>query len=426
MIFYDIAFIIFSVFYISFSIYKKGFRGFNLKMRMGFIPAELKKELRGNKNIWIHAVSVGEVMVLMQFLQRLKENFPDHHIVISTTTKAGNTVAKKIAGRDISVMYSPLDLSFAVKKFINIIAPKIFIIVETEIWPNIIKIMKKRKIPVVIINGRISTRAFKRYNVGKLFLRPVLKNIDLFCMQNQVYASRIISIGAPNDKVKITGNMKFDAVSDGMDQIKNTRELLGLGQKDILIVAGSTHNGEEEILINAYKSLKKDFYNLQLLIAPRHIERAPKIKSLIKAKGFVPLRISKIFNQGMESKPEDKIFLLDEVGFLKSFYSAADIVFVGGSLIPHGGQNPIEPAYFSKPIIFGPFMFNFEDMSAALLNEGAAIEAKDENELKRALVSLIGDPKKCHAMGFFAKKAIEKNKGASEKNMESIKVLMKG
>ena len=401
MILYDIIFLIFSVFYIPFSIYKKGLRSFNIKARMGFIPEGIKSKLRSSENIWIHAVSVGEIMLLGPFIESLKKYFPASTVVISTTTNPGYEVAVRNFKDQAVIVYSPLDLSFVISRFLKIIRPKIFIVVETEIWPNLIRVMKSRGIPVVVINGRISDRSFKRYLVARPFLKSTLRRVDLFCMQSEPDARRMGSIGAEPEKIKVTGNMKFDITIAAGDRPEITKGFLGLGEKDILIVAGSTHRGEEEILLEAYRALSKDFKNLKLLIAPRHINRAPEIKKLIN---------------NMQG-----VFLLDTVGRLKYFYSIADIVFIGGSLVPHGGQNPIEPAYFSKPIIFGPNMFNFKAISEILLKNTAAIEVKDERGLEKAVYLLAGDPKKARAMGFFAKKALEENKGATARNVELVR-----
>jgi len=401
MILYDIIFLIFSIFYIPFSIYKKGFRSFNIKARMGFIPEDVKSKLRSSENIWIHAVSVGEIMLLGPFIESLKKEFPCRTVVISTTTNPGHEVAVRNFKDQAVIVYSPLDLSFAVSRFLKIIKPKIFIVVETEIWPNLIRVMKARGIPIVVINGRISNRSFKRYIMARPFLKSTLGRINLFCMQSEPDAERIISIGAPPDRIKVTGNMKFDIVITAGDRPDITKGLLGLNEKDILMVAGSTHKGEEDILLEAYKALSKDFKNLKLLIAPRHINRIPQIKKL--------------------TKNVQGVFLLDTIGQLKYFYSIADIVFIGGSLVPHGGQNPIEPAYFSKPIIFGPYMFNFKYISEILLKNTAAMEVKDKNGLEKAVSLLADDPKKSKAMGFFAKKTLEENKGATARNVELIK-----
>jgi 3-deoxy-D-manno-octulosonic-acid transferase len=322
-------------------------------------------------------------------------------VVVSVTTNPGYEVAlRNFKGRAV-IVYSPLDLSFVIRRFFNIIRPKIFIVVETEIWPNLIRFMKARGVPVVVINGRISDRSFKRYMMARPLLKTTLRKIDLFCMQSGPDAERIVRIGAPQDKIRVTGNMKFDIVIVSGDRPEIKKGLLGLSEKDILLVAGSTHKGEEKVLLEAYRDLIKDFNNLKLLIAPRHINRALEIKKLINS------------TQG--------VFVLDTVGQLKYFYSIADIVFIGGSLVPHGGQNPIEPAYFSKPIIFGPNMSNFKYISEILLKNAAAVEVNDKDGLKKAVSLLINDPKKSRAMGFFAKKSLEENKGATLRNVELLK-----
>lgn len=405
MIFYDIVFILFSLLYVPFSICKKGIRSFNVKERLGFISKDLIVSLRSPDNIWIHAVSVGEVMVLGPFIEKIKKDLPRLKIVLTTTTNTGYYVAKKNFSQSAVVLYSPFDLSFAVRKFFALIRPKVLVIVETEIWPNLMRAAKKAAAPVVIINGRISLRSFKKYSLARPFLKSTLKKIDLFCMQSEGDAERMVAIGADKEKIKVTGNMKFDIDISMSNKQPVSRQHLGLAENDILIVAGSTHKGEEEILLQVYRDLSKEFKNLKLLIAPRHVNRAPQIKKLIGSM------------QG--------VFLLDTIGHLKEFYSISDIVFIGGSLVPHGGQNPIEPAYFSRPVIFGPHMFNFSHIASVLLKEKAAMQVRDEESLKAAVISLIKDPKKARAMGVFAKKAVEENKGVSSRNLDLIKNFMR-
>ena len=403
MIFYDVAFIIFSILYIPFAFFKKGKRVFNLRPRFGVDLTGLKGQMDSGKNIWIHAVSVGEVMVLGPFLDKIKSELAGARIVLSVTTKTGYEIAKKNFSEKAAILYSPVDLSFVVRRFFNAIRPDILIVVETEIWPNLLAEAKKRSVPVVLINGRISYRSFKRYVMAKPLLIPTLKKIDLFCMQGAVDAARIIAIGAQKQKVEVTGNMKFDAVITVVPD-QDYRIKMGLGEKDILLVAGSTHKGEEKVLLEAYESLKREFDNLRLLIAPRHVNRAGEIKKL--------------------TKNIDGVFVLNTMGHLKNIYAAADIVFIGGSLIPHGGQNPIEPAYFARPIIFGPYMFNFQSIKEALLKEKAAIIVKGAEELKEAVKSMMRDTKKAKAMGFFAKKAIGHGRGATARNFAAIKNIL--
>lgn len=394
MIIYDVIFIIFSVFYIPFSIFKKGKRAFNIRQRCGLGLAD-----HSSPTVWLHAVSVGEVMALGQLVEKIRNQMSAHPVVISVTTKAGYEVARKNFSQSAAVIYSPLDLSFIVNRFFRLIRPKVLVIVETELWPNLITAAKNNKVPVILINGRISPRSFGRYRFAKFFLMPTLEKIDLFCMQSEIDKERVIAIGAPAERVKVTGNMKFDIV-EHQSTIAPERQLEG-----IRLVAGSTHKGEEEILISVYKELTKEFKNLKLLIAPRHINRIPEIKKLTKD---VP-----------------GIFLIDTVGHLKDYYAIADIVFIGGSLVPHGGQNPLEAAYFSKPVIFGPFMFNFTDISQALLKKGAAIQIEDAKGLKAAVEDLINSPARRNEMGIAAKLIIKENKGASARNAELIENLTK-
>jgi len=409
-ILYNIIFILFAIGYLPVFIlkgkYKEGFA-----QRLGFLR-DTRHETRDTKRpIWIHAVSVGEAMVASMVKDVLRKKLPDARFVVSTTTQTGQAIAKKFASSEDTVIYSPLDASWITGKFMRAINPGLLVLTETEIWPNLITAAHRQKVPIALINGRISPRSFNGYRAVRFFIKPLLNKINLFCMRTQADAERIISLGAAPDKVQVTGNVKFDAPNVAnhvpptrWDQIPPRRWDMVKGEGDILIVAGSTHNPEEKILLGAYKGLLKNHPNLKLLIAPRHIERAGKIKQLVETQGLSPEQVS----------------VLDVMGELKNAYSAADIVFVGGSLIPHGGQNPIEPASLGKPIMYGPHMFNFQDVSDMLTGNGAAIVSNEEN-LQRNLEDLIKDIGKRQSMGEKAKYLIEKNRGASERVAECLK-----
>ncbi|MBN2097721.1 MAG: 3-deoxy-D-manno-octulosonic acid transferase, partial [Candidatus Omnitrophica bacterium] len=377
--------------------------------------------------IWLHAVSVGETQAARPLVEYLKLKYPDSTLVISTVTATANKIAKNLISPNELVIYSPLDISFVVKKTLDLINPKLLIIAETEIWPNLIVNAASRNVPIVMVNGRISSGSFRNYKLFPCFLRPILLKINLFAMQTKTDAQRIIELGAEENKVKVTGNMKFDIL--GSEFVVRSSEL-GLKENEKLFIAGSTHRGEEQVILRAYQDLVKTHPDLKLLIAPRHIERVAEIEKLITRFGFRAQRVSAIFTTNYElpsfakasegRRTTNSILILDTIGQLRNLYQLADIVFIGGSLISHGGQNPIEPAYFSKAILFGPDMSNFSSVSETLLKQKAAILVRDAVQLKESCLSLLTDSEMARDLGQRAKQIIEQNRGATFKNLELI------
>ena len=419
MTIYDVFFLTFSIIYLPCLLLKgKAHRDFT--QRFGNLPDSFS-QISTSRPIWIHAVSVGEVLAVKNFIERLSEKFPNRKIVLSTTTKTGNAVAEKVLSKNILKFFFPLDFSFTVKRVADIINPSALLVMETEIWPNLITELSRRSIPVVLINGRISDKSFKGYRKIKFLFEKVLKKINLFCMQTPESAERIKALGAPADNVRITGNMKFDTEDLAVS------ELAGIGKMGPLFVAGSTHKGEDEIILDAYKKLVKEFKDLTLLIAPRHIERADSIGKLIIAEGFEEVRVSRLKEKaGSGALPKRSILILDTLGELSRIYGLATIVFMGGSLVKTGGHNPVEPALFAKPIVFGPFMFNFRGMVKSFLEENAAVEVRDGNHLFETLRDLLRDEKKRSALGRNARGIIDKSRGATERNIEELEKLTKG
>jgi 3-deoxy-D-manno-octulosonic-acid transferase len=391
-------------------------------MRLGILPPNVINKLKDQKVIWMHTVSVGEVQAVSTLVKDLKQQYPDYLLVISTVTKTGNKIVQSLIKPDNLAIYSPLDIGFIVNRVVNLVNPQLFIIAETEIWPNLITSLAKRAIPVVLVNGRISAASFKGYKLIRPFLKEVLKNFSLFCVQTKEDAQRITELGAAQAKVKVTGNMKFDISS--LEFIVHNSEL-GLKENEQLFIAGSTHRGEEKIILEVCKELIESHPNLRLLIAPRHIERVQELEELISGMGFESQRVSNISRFTIhDSRFTNSVLILDTIGQLKDLYARADIVFIGGSLIPHGGQNPIEPAVFSKPILFGPYMSNFSNIAKLLLNKRAAMMVKDLQQLKDSCLELLNNPVLRKELGERAKELVQENRGASLRNMELIKQLL--
>lgn len=420
-IIYDILFLFVAIVYSLVYLFKGKFhQGF--LARLGFLP----NDIHLNHPIWIHAVSVGEVASIKMLVGLLKAAYPDRQFVISTVTPTGNRIARGFSGKDDFVTYLPFDLSFIVKKVIDRISPSLFIIVETELWPNLITFLNSRKIPVVVVNARISDRSFGRYRLAKLIFKPLLNKINLFCAQSDLDAGRLIRLGVREDKIKVTGNVKFDMVvyEDKATKAADLSSKLGIGAESKFFVAGSTHPQEEEIILSAYKKILPDFPYLKLLIAPRHPERSAEIGKIISGFGFQTVYVSKLESLCARCIPRP-VFVLDVIGRLMDFYQISDIVFVGGSLVIKGGHNILEPASLGKPILSGQHMFNFRDIAELFLRNNAIIVVHNDEEIAVNVRELLNDASLRQALGSAGRALILQNKGATARNLELIRELLR-
>ncbi|TRZ96510.1 3-deoxy-D-manno-octulosonic acid transferase [bacterium] len=417
-IIYDFIFLIFAIFYLPiFLLRKKSHRGFS--RRLGIIP----RGFTFHNPVWIHAVSVGEAIAVRGLWQKLKQNFPMKEFLISTVTPSGNKIVSRMSNDDY-ITYLPLDFGFIVKKVIDRIKPAIFIIAETEIWPNLISYLFRKNIPIVVVNGRISDTSFRGYLFIKLLIKPILNKVNMFCVQSKHDAERLLRLGVRQEKIRVTGNMKFDMRGEQEDLQRDYRALLNLGPQEKLFLAGSTHTKEEEIIIQAYKHLLVEVPGLRLMIAPRHTERTSKVEAIIMKYGFSPSCIYQLMQDSNRKPDARSIFVLDTVGNLSSFYKIADVVFVGGSLARKGGHNILEPASWGKPVLFGPHMFNFRDIAGLFLENKVGILVHNAEELKAAAKALLADPEKARALGEKARELILANQGATQLNLEYISKLI--
>lgn len=418
-ILYDIAYMVFALFYLPVFVLKKRHPGFG--MRLGFLPG---KEF-GSRPIWIHAVSVGEAKAIRPIYERLKKKHPGRSFVLSTVTPTGNKVARSFADKDDLVVYLPLDISFVVKKVIDRVNPELFIIAETEIWPNMINYLHKKGAAIAVVNGRISDASFKGYYLARFFISRILNKVGLFCVQTKRDAERLHRIGAQSSRVRVSGNMKFDMSLPACDS-RELRNSLGLRDESRLFLAGSTHPGEEKLLLQAYGSLKKDIPFLEMMIAPRHPERAYEVARLAEAFGFSARLKSLCAKETVVGGQitKGRVHILDTIGELINYYSASDIVFVGGSLVKKGGHNILEPALLGKPVLFGPYMHNFRDIAELFISAGAALEVSSIAELERSIAQLIANPGEYAQIAVKAGKIIEDNRGATLKTMEYLDELM--
>lgn len=399
-------------------------------MRLGIMPKEIFNRLKGRDIIWIHAVSVGEANSAQPLIEVLRQKYPRKHFVISTITETGNQAAKRIAGDDCTVIYLPFDVSSIVKKVIRRLNPSLFIIIETEIWPNLILRFHKEGIPVALVNGRISASSFRGYNLLKPFIEPLLKNVGLFCMQTKSDASKIKSLGAREETVKVTGNLKFDIGQEKEALYKQADEfasIIKLSEKDKVFIAGSTHYPEEKALFSVYGRLLKHYPDLKMVVVPRHIRRVDKIENEARGMNLKPVRYSDLIEgkKVLSRQAGREVIILNLMGRLKAAYSRADIVFVGGSLAKRGGQNMIEPASFSKALMFGPHTDNFHNLAEGLLQKEAALMVKDEEDLFDKSFFLLSHPKKREELGKNALAFLEQSRGAAKKTIDLIEVFCK-
>jgi len=391
-----------------------------IRERLGYFKQGQLTSLNGRKVIWIHAVSVGETRAAIPLLKGLRKQYPDACLVLSNVTETGRAVARKIPEIDVCLFF-PFDLSWAVRRSLRLIAPSIILIVETEIWPNFVRIAHQNNIPILLVNGRFSDRSFPRYFTLKRFLKPLLGNFSAFCMQSAQDARRARRIGAPPARVMVSGNLKFDVVSyrrslPDPDAFRNEMNLPG-GVP--VWVAGSTHAGEETVVADVSRQLQAADVEQILVIVPRHPERARSIGDELSSMGIHWVLRSEITRYGKRLRPGD-ILLVDTIGEMLNFYSIADLVFVGGSLVPVGGHNLLEASLLNKPVLFGPFMQNFKEIAGLVLKSQAGMQVENKEQLYEKVALLLRTPDMCLIMGCQGFDLLSEHAGATEKTLEEI------
>lgn len=397
--------------------------------RFGYLP-DFKKDDR--KVIWLHCVSVGETNAARPLVDQLRLHLPDHRLVISTTTKTGQKLAKEIFGEKAEmVFYFPFDWRFTVRRALNNFKPSLVLLMETELWFNFLREAFKSGAKVVIVNGRLSERSFKRYSSIRNFMKRILVYVEAALMQDNSSAKHLMKLGARGSKVKVTGNLKFDLDFDETESAltEEFRERFDIREEAPLIIAASTHSPEEKWLLEAFRTTWKSREgNLpRLMIAPRHPERFAGVAALVKESGFDWVLRSEA-PSGRDKTAE--VILLDSIGELRSAFPLAEIVFIGGSLIPHGGQSILEPASCGKAMITGYHTRNFKAVVTEFLEKNALIQLSDLNEksvvpeLAKAFSDLLQDDGKRTRLGANALSVMQKNRGATAKTLEHIKYVL--
>ncbi len=363
--------------------------------------------------IWIHAVSVGEVNASIEVIRRINKEYPRFSIFLSTITDTGQKVAREKAPAGTKIIYLPFDMAIILKRTLSKITPKLFIIMETELWPNLLRVMAEKGVPVLVLNGRISEKSVKGYRKISFFMKRVFSYVRFFGMQSETDADRLKKIGAESCKVAVLGNFKFDMNMPAQIPVWTS------AIKGPVIVAGSTHPGEEEILLSAYRENLGKFPDLKLVLAPRHPERFKEVENLLSVYNIPFVKRSSLPSMRPDAGDVEKgVILLDTIGELSAVYGIADIAIVGKSFTGFGGQNPFEPAYWGKPVICGPHMENFPFIRE-FYAEGAAFEV-ESNTLAKKIRELLISPEKAKAAGEKAKALYTKNSGAVEKAVRIV------
>lgn len=415
---YDILLFLASLIYLPFYALR-GRVGRHILMRLGFFKDEHFQALKNQEVVWIHAVSVGEARASESLIRLIRQQWPRKRLVVSCVTPTGFAIMQKILKSDEMACYAPLDISFVVRKFLSHIHPDVLIIMETEIWPNLIRLGKERGATVIVVNGRISDRSLKWYKRFAFLLRNIFRSVDLFCMQTMEAKERIIALGAMPEQVQMTGNVKFDISEDWKEPAFLPRIKDAL-KGSLLWVAASTHDNEEEMVVAIYRSLRKDIGSLRLLIAPRHLERVESIRRAVRLGGLEPLLVS-----GAAEVSSAQVMILDTIGDLNALYRLCDVAFIGGSLVKKGGHNPIEPALFGKAILFGRYMDNFREVRDIFIREEAAIEVDTPQNLEYELRRLLADTQQIKTLGDKARRLLERNRGAASRTFSAMEAFVR-
>ena len=418
-----VVFIVVSPYFLYQAIRHKKYIG-SLRQRLGFLPITFN--IDAEESIWIHAVSVGEALTARALAADLKARYPRLRLFLSTTTIAGQQVARHSLSNVDAIFYFPFDWTFIVRRTLHLVRPRLFVMMETEIWPNLLHECRRRGVKTVMINGRISARSYRRYRMVRPFFRRVLADVDRFCVQSEESARRFVELGADPAHVTVTGSLKFDslelpaATAHGKPRQRVLR-FFRLATSRTVVVAGSTMRGEEAAVLRALARIREKLPGALAVLAPRQPERFGEVERLARDAGFVTIRRSEL---PIDAEPRADVVVLDSMGELAQLYQLATAVFVGGSLVDHGGHNILEPAIFGKPIVFGPHMQNFKEIADTFLANGAAIQVQSDRELDEVLLTLVTDPVRRAPLGAAARALVEANRGAKTKTLEVIGALL--
>ncbi len=389
--------------------------------KLGFKQKHLLKNIPPGRRVWIHAVSVGEVTAAQPVVRAIKALCPETRIIFSTSTETGQGMAQRLVGEVDAFIYFPLDLPFAVHRLLDAASPDVFILVETELWPNFLVACRKRGIKVALVNGRISPRSFDTYRRTRIFWKRVLENIDAAGMISEVDASRIRQMGMIDSRIQTLGNAKYDALAAMASSALHDEVIqrFGVSPDEKYFVAGSTHPGEEDIVVSVYRALLESDPAFKLIIVPRHIERTPDVMALLSRAGFTDVISVTQINAG-RARRKERILVVDVIGELFKIYSLATIVYCGGSLVPRGGQNILEAAAWGNVIFYGPSMEDFTREAELLEAAGAGIRVAGEQELLAGILGVLSNPDDLRARGERGRAIVIQNAGAAKRYAQMV------
>jgi 3-deoxy-D-manno-octulosonic-acid transferase len=394
----------------------------SIAQRLGYLPVSFN--LDGDESIWVHAVSVGEVLSARPLISELRACYPKLRLFLSTTTLTGQQLARRSVSDVDGVFYFPFDWTITARRTLNVVRPRLFVMTETEIWPNLLRECKRRGVRTLMVNGRISYRSFPRYRLIRPFMKRVLADIDRFCVQGEETSRRLVDLGADPARIVITGSLKFDSLETTPTPGRGRGRVLRffrVPQNRPVIIAGSTLKGEEEPVVRAFNRVRASGVNALLVVAARHPERFGEVERLCRHEGLSVVRRTEL---PIDAEPRADAVVLDTIGELAQLYQIATVVFIGGSLVPAGGHNILEPALYGKPVVFGPHMQNFGEIVETFLSNGAAIQVRTAGELEETMLSLIGDPVRRARVGAAARALVESNRGARDRTVTVIRDLL--
>lgn len=391
--------------------------------RFGIYSRRVSDKLAGHRWTWVHAVSVGEVMIALKFVQALRQHFPDLRVVLSTTTSTGYRLAHRHKAAWLEPMYHPLDFPWVTARAFRTIRPERLILVEAEVWPNAVALARKRGIPRILVNARLSSRSEKRYRLVRWLSAPLFNCLDAICVQEPADIQRWVSLGVDPSKIRLTGSIKFDnldAQSAPSRDFFPVLEAMGVPCTAPVLLGGSTFDGEELLLADLAASLREQFPDLLLILVPRHAERGKSVLQQLEKQGH---RATLRSGGAMDGRPD--ILIVNTTGELRDWYACATVVFIGKSLAAsaHGGQNPAEAIVAGKPVIFGPKMQNFASLAHQLVAAGGAVQVDGPAALSEAVASLLRDPRRGDRMVAEAEKCLDVHRGATARTVEILAAL---
>jgi len=391
--------------------------------RMGWHIHPSDRQTTASPLVWIHAVSLGEVVAATPLVKALHERHPEFRYIVTTVTETGREAVEQRLGGIAEHRYAPLDFPWAVARMIRSLRPVLYVFVETELWPNLLWTLRAQDVPSVLVNGRLSSRSFGRQDlpVIRSFYRSILQTLTLCLMQSDRDRQRIVALGAEPSRVHVTSNIKFDQPLPDVRPNESLRQSFGLDENEQLMLAGSTHAGEEELLVSAYRHIVKTYPTTVLMLAPRHIERADRVEAMLREAGFAVQRRSRI--QGKQSGP--RVIILDTRGELSRAYRDAVVAFVGGTLVPVGGHNLLEPAVWGIPVMFGPHTDHCAEVAALLAEAGGGRRVMGVEDLVTSLEEWLGQPETRHRTGQAARQVVLDNQGALTRSLEFIETCLR-